>query len=119
MNTSSSSAHMRDPQFFSSTFNKGERVALLTAGGDTIVSGVVEAINLLNTTVRTDLGVPVSIPNKVRLEQLQISHRRIREDMHVPRADGAQSFQRALPSTSRPVDVPKFLWSCRRWPRCW
>ena len=67
MSTSPSSAHMRGPQFFSSTFNKGERarVALLTAGGDTIVSGVVEAINLLNTTVRTDLGVPVSIPNKV------------------------------------------------------
>lgn len=41
-------------------------MALLTVGGDTIVSGVVEAINLLNTTVRTDLGVPVSIPNKAR-----------------------------------------------------
>lgn len=54
------------PQFFSSTFNKGDRVVLLTAGGDTIVSGVVEAINLLNTTVRTDLGAPVSIPNKVQ-----------------------------------------------------
>jgi hypothetical protein len=62
-------------QFFSSTFNKGERVVLLTAGGDTIVAGVVEAINLLNTTVRTDLGVPVSIPNKVaRLSVRSFTH---------------------------------------------
>ena len=37
---------------------------LLTTGGDTVVTGVVEAISLLYTTVRTDLGVPVSIPNK-------------------------------------------------------
>ena len=78
-------------QFFSSTFNKGERVALLTAGGDTIVSGVVEAINLLNTTVRTDLGVPVSIPNKVghRAYQPAMNHF-TRENTRSLRADGAR-----------------------------
>lgn len=52
-------------QYFSNTFNKGDRVVLMTAGGDTVVTGYVEVIGLLYTVIRNEQGAPVSIPNKV------------------------------------------------------
>ena len=53
-------------QFVSQTFVKGDRVTLMTTGGAVVVTGVVESISLLYTTIRSDLFMPISIPNKAR-----------------------------------------------------
>jgi small-conductance mechanosensitive channel len=53
-------------QFVSQTFVKGDRVTLMTTSGGVVVTGVVESISLLYTTIRSDLFMPISIPNKVR-----------------------------------------------------
>ena len=52
-------------QFVTQTMVKGDRVTLMTTGGATVVTGVVESISLLYTTIRSDAFVPISIPNKV------------------------------------------------------
>ena len=54
-------------QFVTQTMVKGDRVTLMTTGGATVVTGVVESISLLYTTIRSDAFVPISIPNKVPL----------------------------------------------------
>ncbi len=52
---------------------KGDRVTLMTTGGATVVTGVVESISLLYTTIRSDAFVPISIPNKVPLLQSSVN----------------------------------------------
>ena len=53
-------------QYLSQTFVKGDRVSLLTVGGVPVVTGVVESISLLYTTIRSDNCMPISVPNKVK-----------------------------------------------------
>lgn len=64
--------------YFSQTFVKGDRVVLMTTGGGAVITGYVEAISLLYTTIRTELGIPVSIPNKAVAEMLVKNETRIK-----------------------------------------
>ena len=45
----------------------GERVTLMS-GGSKVVTGKVESIDPLNTVIRDDDGIPITIPNTVRVE---------------------------------------------------
>lgn len=65
----------RAVQYLSQNFIKGDRVSLLTASGVVVVTGVVESISLLYTTIRSDASMPISIPNKVIDRQPMIQHR--------------------------------------------
>lgn len=51
-------------QFLTQPFVVGERVTLLS-GGSKVVTGKVESIDPLNTVIRDDEGVPITIPNTV------------------------------------------------------
>ena len=51
-------------QFVSRPFVVGDRVELRTAGGASVVTGLVERIAPMSTTVRNDHNIPISIPNK-------------------------------------------------------
>eukprot|EP00891_Asterochloris_glomerata_P003721 jgi/Astpho2/3721/Aster-04906 len=50
--------------FLTRPFIVGDRVDLKGSGGSTVVVGVVERIEPMRTTIRTDSGIPVTIPNK-------------------------------------------------------
>lgn len=64
--------------YFSQTFMKGDRVVLTTAGGGAAITGYVEAISLSYTSIRSELGVPISIPNKVVAEMIVRNETRIK-----------------------------------------
>lgn len=64
--------------YFGQTFVKGDRVVLMTTGGSAVITGYVEVISLLYTTIRTELGAPVSIPNKAVAEMLVKNETRIK-----------------------------------------
>ena len=51
-------------QFVSRPFVVGDRVELRTAGGASVVTGLVERIAPMSTTLRNDQNIPISIPNK-------------------------------------------------------
>ena len=51
-------------QFLTQPFVVGERVTLMS-GGSKVVTGKVESIDPLNTVIRDDDGVPITIPNTV------------------------------------------------------
>ena len=51
-------------QFLTQPFVVGERVTLMS-GGSKVVTGKVESIDPLNTIIRDDEGVPITIPNTV------------------------------------------------------
>ena len=52
-------------QFLTQPFVVGERVTLMS-GGSKVVTGKVESIDPLNTIIRDDDGIPITIPNTVR-----------------------------------------------------
>ena len=51
-------------QFVSRPFVVGDRVELKTASGGSVVTGLVERIAPMSTTIRNDQNIPISIPNK-------------------------------------------------------
>jgi len=53
-------------QFLTQPFVVGERVTLMS-GGSKVVTGRVESIDPLNTIIRDDEGVPITIPNTVMI----------------------------------------------------
>ncbi len=93
-------------QFVTQTMVKGDRVTLMTTGGATVVTGVVESISLLYTTIRNDAFVPISIPNKVCgcFRASRTCHRAAAASVQVP-----------PPSASRCADLQALLdWdACR------
>ncbi len=59
---------LRGAQFLTQPFVVGERVTLMS-GGSKVVTGKVESIDPLNTVIRDDDGVPITIPNTVRTRE--------------------------------------------------
>lgn len=51
-------------QFITRPFVVGDRVELRTSSGASVVTGLVERIAPMHTTIRSDLNTPVTIPNK-------------------------------------------------------
>ena len=57
-------ASVRLPQFLSQPFLVGDRVEVATGTGAKVLTGVVERIDPMRTIVRSDVDVPITIPNK-------------------------------------------------------
>ena len=51
-------------QFVTRPFVVGDRVELRTSSGTSVVTGLVERIAPMSTTIRNDFNIPISIPNK-------------------------------------------------------
>jgi small-conductance mechanosensitive channel len=59
------SAHGTRSQFLSRPFVVGDRIDITSSGGAKVVMGYVERVDPIYTVLRTDTGLPVTIPNKV------------------------------------------------------
>ena len=94
-------ASVRLPQFLSQPFLVGDRVEVATGTGAKVLTGVVERIDPMRTIVRSDVDVPITIPNKAsRLTPCAFpspSHTplSIAENTHSP----VQQVERSLAST--------------------
>ena len=51
-------------QFVTRPFVVGDRVELRTSSGASVVTGLVERIAPMSTTIRNDFNIPISVPNK-------------------------------------------------------
>lgn len=63
--------------FVSRPFVVGDRVELRTAGGASVVTGLVERIAPMSTTVRNDHNIPISIPNKSVGDMIVVNESRV------------------------------------------
>ena len=55
-----------DAQFLSRPFVVGDRIDITSAGGTKLATGCVEQVDPIYTQLRSDTGLPVTIPNKAR-----------------------------------------------------
>lgn len=53
-------------QFLSRPFVVGDRIDIASGSGAKFATGYVERVDPIYTVLRTDTGLPVTIPNKVR-----------------------------------------------------
>lgn len=63
--------------FVSRPFVVGDRVELRTAGGASVVTGLVERIAPMSTTIRNDQNIPISIPNKTVGDMIVVNESRV------------------------------------------
>ncbi|KAL3155788.1 hypothetical protein ABBQ32_012803 [Trebouxia sp. C0010 RCD-2024] len=63
--------------FVSRPFVVGDRVELRTSSGTSVVTGLVERISPMTTTIRNDLSIPISIPNKAVGDMIVVNESRL------------------------------------------
>lgn len=63
--------------FVSRPFVVGDRVELRTSSGSSVVTGLVERISPMSTTIRNDLSIPISIPNKAVGDMIVVNESRL------------------------------------------
>jgi small-conductance mechanosensitive channel len=54
-------------QFLSRPFVVGDRIHIMSGSGAKFATGFVERVDPIYTILRTDTGLPVTIPNKVAM----------------------------------------------------
>ena len=64
-------------QFLTRPFVVGDRIELKTTSGGTVLIGVVEKIDPMRTVLRTDLTVPVAVPNKAITDMIVSNESRL------------------------------------------
>lgn len=64
-------------QFLTRPFIVGDRVELKTTGGGTVLTGIVERIDVMRTLIRTDKSIPVAVPNRSITEMIVSNESRL------------------------------------------